>query len=67
MKMKNKKRQFPRRENERFDFKKQCFTALVVVSLILNTQTGTSLRRLEKKETAIYKQTLNIPKIRKDD
>ena len=67
MKIKNKKRQCPRRENERFHFKKQCFTAMVLVSLILNTQTGTSLRRLEKKDTAIYKQTLNISKIRKDD
>ena len=40
--------------------KKQCFTAIVLVSLILNNQNGT-------KDNAIYKQTLNICEIRKDD
>lgn len=40
--------------------KKQCFTEIVLVSLILNNQNGT-------KDNAIYKQTLNICEIRKDD
>ena len=40
--------------------KKQCFTAIVLASVILNTQNGS-------KESAIYKETLNICKIRKDD
>ena len=40
--------------------KKHCFTAIVLVSLILNNQNGT-------KDNAIYKQTLNICEIRKGD
>ena len=46
---KSNKRQCLRSENERRNFKSNVFTAMVLVSLILKTQIGTSLRRLEQR------------------
>ena len=64
---KSNKRRCLRSENERFDFKKQCF--YINGTRIVDTKhpDRKKFEEVRAKNIAIYKQTLNISKIRKDD
>ena len=56
-----------RSENERFDFKKQCFYCNGICIVDTKHPDSNKFEEVRTKDTAIYKQTMNICKIRKDD
>ena len=64
---KSNKRRCLRRENKIFDFKKQCFYYNGTCIVDTKHPDRNKFEEVRTKDTTIYKQTLNICKIRKDN
>ena len=64
---KSDKRRCLRSENERFDFKKKCFYCSGTCIIHTKHPDRNKFEEVRTKDTAIYKQTLNICKIIKND